>query len=145
MSQMKRSKLAVIDAAERLRAGESLDVVAAAAGITRHTLVDRLSKAGFSLDGERRSVEQRAELKAYLASSLLRWREPWMERAACAYVDAEMWFPEKGSNVKAAREICRSCPVLADCREYALNNGERFGIWGGTSERERRKILKGAA
>lgn len=145
MSQMKRSKLAVTEAAERLRAGESLEAVAADAEITRHTLMDRLSKAGFSFTGERVSVEQRHELRTYLSSALLRWYEPWMSEAACSRVDPDLWFPDQGGSVKDVKEICRSCPVVAECRAMALRNGERYGIWGATSEAERRKLLKGDA
>lgn len=145
MSQMKRSKLTVVDAAARLRAGETLDVVAADAGITRHTLMDRLGKAGFSLDGGSRSSEQRNELKTYLSAALLRWREPWMEDAACSRVDPDAWFPEKGSSNKDAKRVCATCPVVPECREYAMRNRERFGIWGGLSERELRKAMKEAA
>lgn len=147
MSQMKRSKLAVTEAAERLRAGESLDAVAADAEITRHTLMDRLSKAGFSFTGERVSVEQRHELRTYLSTALLRWREPWMDYAACAYVDPALFFPEKGDgrSYRLAKAICLGCPVVRECGEYALGNNERFGVWAATSERDRRKLLKGDA
>lgn len=61
---------------------------------------------------------------------------PWMANAVCAGVDAELWFPEKGGTNQAAKAICRRCPVIAECLEYALARQE-LGIWGGTSERER--------
>lgn len=73
------------------------------------------------------------------------WHEPWMELAACAYVDPELWFPEIGGNPRDARKICRQCPVSVDCREYAVLNRERWGIWGDTSERDRRRLFKEAA
>lgn len=142
VSQMKRSKLAVTEAAERLRAGESLDAVAADADITRHTLVDRLSKAGFSGNGENNSVEQRHELKSYLSSALLTWLEPWMSEAICAQTDPDAFFPEKGGSTKEAKRVCLGCPVRETCLEWALVRRERFGIYGGKSERERRAIAK---
>lgn len=142
MSQMKRSKLAVTDAAARLRAGESLDAVAADAEISTHTLIDRLSKAGFSGNGSSRSSEQRSELRTYLSSALLRWREPWMAEAVCAQTDPEAFFPEKGGSTAEAKRVCMSCTSRELCLTYALTNNERFGIWGGLSERERRKIAK---
>lgn len=145
MSQMKRSRITVVAAAERLRAGEPLASVAKDAGITPHTLMDRLGKAGFSTTGHNRSSVQRSELKTYLASALLRWHEPWMAYAACAYVDPEAWFPERGASPRDAKAICATCPVVAECREFALRNKERWGVWGQTTERERRRILKGAA
>lgn len=142
MSQMKRSKLAVVDAAARLRAGDTLDAVAADAGITRHTLMDRLGKAGFSLNGESRSVEQRDELKTYLASKVRSYAEPWMDEAICKQTDPEAFFPEKGGSTAEAKRVCMGCPVRRPCLEWALATKERFGVLGGKSERERRKLLK---
>lgn len=143
MSQMKRSKLAVTDAAARLRAGESLDAVAADADITRHTLMDRLGKAGFSTDGTSRSSEQRSELRTYLSSALLRWHEPWMAEAICAQTDPEAFYPEKGEATADAKRICQGCPVRQVCLEYAMEHKELFGVWGGLSVRDRRKLSAG--
>lgn len=66
----------------------------------------------------------------------------WQTNARCTEVDPEIFFPERGGSSKRAREVCRDCKVRDDCLEYALNNKEQFGIWGGTSERERRKIRR---
>jgi WhiB family redox-sensing transcriptional regulator len=66
--------------------------------------------------------------------------EPWMDHALCAETDPEAFFPEKGCSTRPAKEVCRSCPVTAECLEYSLRTDQRFGIWGGKSERERRKI-----
>tara|TARA_A100001201_G_scaffold29158_2_gene31421 strand:- start:3891 stop:4211 length:321 start_codon:yes stop_codon:yes gene_type:complete len=71
----------------------------------------------------------------------------WYSDAACNTVvhpelNADEWFPERGSSTKKAKEICNSCPVKEPCLEQALERGERFGIWGGKSERERRAIRK---
>lgn len=66
--------------------------------------------------------------------------EPWMDFALCAETDPEAFFPEKGCSTRPAKKVCESCPVATECLEYALKNDERFGIWGGKSERERRKI-----
>jgi WhiB family transcriptional regulator, redox-sensing transcriptional regulator len=63
----------------------------------------------------------------------------WQERALCAQTDPEAFFPEKGGSTREAKRICAGCEVRAECLEYALENDERFGIWGGMSERERRK------
>jgi WhiB family redox-sensing transcriptional regulator len=70
--------------------------------------------------------------------------EGWQSRALCAQTDAEAFFPEKGGSTREAKKVCLSCEVRDDCREYALMNGERHGIWGGLSERERRKLGKRA-
>jgi WhiB family redox-sensing transcriptional regulator len=63
----------------------------------------------------------------------------WQERALCAQTDPEAFFPEKGGSTREAKRICSGCEVRTECLEYALANDERFGIWGGMSERERRK------
>ena len=66
----------------------------------------------------------------------------WQERALCAQTDPEAFFPEKGGSTREAKRVCTGCDVRAECLEYALANDERFGIWGGLSERERRKLKK---
>lgn len=66
----------------------------------------------------------------------------WQERALCAQTDPEAFFPEKGGSTREAKKVCQRCDVRAECLEYALANDERFGIWGGLSERERRKLRK---
>ena len=66
----------------------------------------------------------------------------WQERALCAQTDPEAFFPEKGGSTREAKKVCSSCEVRAECLEYALANDERFGIWGGLSERERRKLKR---
>jgi WhiB family transcriptional regulator, redox-sensing transcriptional regulator len=68
----------------------------------------------------------------------------WQERALCAQTDPEAFFPEKGGSTREAKKVCLSCDVRGDCLEYALAHDERFGIWGGLSERERRKLKKRA-
>lgn len=68
----------------------------------------------------------------------------WQERALCAQTDPEAFFPEKGGSTREAKKVCVSCEVRAECLEYALENDERFGIWGGLSERERRKLKRRA-
>ncbi|QEO13514.1 WhiB family transcriptional regulator [Agromyces intestinalis] len=68
----------------------------------------------------------------------------WQSDALCAQTDPEAFFPEKGGSTRDAKRICTGCEVRAQCLEYALSNDERFGIWGGLSERERRKLRKRA-
>jgi WhiB family redox-sensing transcriptional regulator len=69
--------------------------------------------------------------------------DQWQERALCAQTDPEAFFPEKGGSTRDAKRICTTCEVKAQCLDYALQNDERFGIWGGLSERERRRIKRG--
>jgi WhiB family redox-sensing transcriptional regulator len=70
--------------------------------------------------------------------------QSWQERALCAQTDPEAFFPEKGGSTRDAKRVCVGCDVRGDCLEYALEHDERFGIWGGLSERERRKLKKSA-
>lgn len=62
--------------------------------------------------------------------------------ANCRGVDPDLFFPERGASTREAKEVCRGCVVREDCLETALTNGEKFGIWGGMSERERRRIRR---
>ena len=68
----------------------------------------------------------------------------WQTDALCAQTDPEAFFPEKGGSTRDAKKVCGVCNVKAQCLEYALANDERFGIWGGLSERERRRLRKRA-
>lgn len=66
----------------------------------------------------------------------------WQRRANCMGVDPELFFPERGSSTREAKEVCRGCVVREDCLDFAIANGEKFGIWGGMSERERRRVRR---
>ena len=68
--------------------------------------------------------------------------ESWQAFANCLGVDPDLFFPERGASTKEAKQVCQGCVVREDCLEYALANGEKFGIWGGLSERERRRIRR---
>ena len=69
--------------------------------------------------------------------------DEWQERALCAQTDPEAFFPEKGGSTREAKRICLGCEVKDACLDYALAHDERFGIWGGLSERERRRLKRG--
>ncbi len=77
-----------------------------------------------------------------LAADLLGTAPEWQERALCAQTDPDAFFPDKGGSTREAKRICARCEVKADCLDYALGHDERFGIWGGLSERERRKLKR---
>jgi WhiB family redox-sensing transcriptional regulator len=66
----------------------------------------------------------------------------WQSDSLCAQTDPEAFFPEKGGSTRDAKKICTTCEVKAQCLDYALHNDERFGIWGGLSERERRRLRR---
>jgi WhiB family redox-sensing transcriptional regulator len=69
----------------------------------------------------------------------------WQERANCLGVDPDLFFPERGASTREAKGVCRGCEVQDECLEYALAHGEKFGIWGGLSERERRRVRRARA
>jgi WhiB family redox-sensing transcriptional regulator len=66
----------------------------------------------------------------------------WRKRGACRGMDPDLWYPEMGATSREGKRICAGCPVREECLEYALAKRERFGIWGGESERARRRILR---
>jgi len=66
----------------------------------------------------------------------------WMDRGRCRDLPPSTFFPSDGVGVELARRICADCPVKVMCLEYALENRIDHGVWGGTSERERRRILR---
>jgi hypothetical protein len=70
-------------------------------------------------------------------------RNDWMADGLCRQVDNEPWFPEKGESTIEAKRVCLRCDVREQCLQYALDNQERFGVWGGYSERERRRLAQG--
>lgn len=66
----------------------------------------------------------------------------WRDAALCAQVDPDRWFPDKGGATNAAIRVCKRCPVQAECLQYALDNDERYGVWGGVGERDRRRMKR---
>lgn len=81
--------------------------------------------------------------QAGVALPMLSPEDPeWHGRALCAQTDPEAFFPEKGGSTRDAKKICTGCEVRAECLSYALEHDERFGIWGGLSERERRRLKR---
>jgi WhiB family redox-sensing transcriptional regulator len=93
---------------------------------------------------DRRNVGEHEGIAGLLGIGLEADGESWQERALCAQTDPEAFFPEKGGSTREAKKICTQGPVRAECLEYALANDERFGIWGGLSERERRRLRRRA-
>lgn len=69
----------------------------------------------------------------------------WHADAPCSQADPDAWFPEKGGSSVEAKRICADCDVREQCLEWALSNRERFGIFGGTTPEERRRITKESA
>ena len=69
-------------------------------------------------------------------------RAEWIEQASCRGVDPELFFPARGGSTKEARAVCKGCVVRDKCLNHSLVQGERFGIWGGTTEKERRRLRR---
>ncbi|MEU4129551.1 WhiB family transcriptional regulator [Streptomyces wuyuanensis] len=66
----------------------------------------------------------------------------WQENALCAQVGPEFFFPAPGSSTREAKQLCDACDGRVACLEYALANDERFGVWGGLSEKERGRLRR---
>jgi WhiB family redox-sensing transcriptional regulator len=64
----------------------------------------------------------------------------WTKKALCAEIDPEIFFPDKGDKTAHVKQICKACDVRAECLEYSLQNNERFGVWGGLTEHDRRRL-----
>jgi WhiB family redox-sensing transcriptional regulator len=69
----------------------------------------------------------------------------WQDHANCADTDPDLFFPARGDSVDDAKAVCQGCAVRAECLEYALANSEKYGVWGGMSERERRRVRRARA
>jgi WhiB family redox-sensing transcriptional regulator len=71
----------------------------------------------------------------------------WVDQAACKGMDSTIFFAERGDTSKArqARKICATCPVKQPCLQFALDNNEKIGYWGGTTPRQRRSMKQRAA
>lgn len=66
----------------------------------------------------------------------------WHEQAACRNTSVELFFSDDPADVRAALRLCRACPVQEPCRQQAMSDREHFGVWGGTTERERRRVFR---
>jgi WhiB family redox-sensing transcriptional regulator len=66
----------------------------------------------------------------------------WTDRAACRGTDTEIFFPANADEEAEALSICATCPVRAQCLDYAVRNRETYGIWGGTTPEQRRRMRR---
>jgi WhiB family redox-sensing transcriptional regulator len=94
--------------------------------------------------GAERPGQPRVDLRAALAALIAHDADntPWQAQALCAQTDPEAFYPDKGGSTREAKAICTNCDVRAQCLSFAMANDERFGIWGGLSERERRRLRR---
>jgi WhiB family redox-sensing transcriptional regulator len=98
------------------------------------SFVGAMRRAGYSRDRV-----------AHTNEALLLEPPAWFIDALCAQVDNDIFFPDKGESTRAPKSICAACPVRNECLEYALTHNERYGVWGGLSERERRQLRRRAS
>lgn len=131
------------DVAAMIVAGELLEDIAADYTRSVATFRLHLNNAGYNSATGFPLVRD-----STIASTLPRIpfnNQPWAEDALCVQTDPEAFFPDKGGTTREAKRVCLSCEVRTECLDYALDNDERYGVWGGMSERERRRIKKGQA
>lgn len=65
---------------------------------------------------------------------------PWSAYGTCTQMNGDLWFPEPGADASLAKELCAECPVLTQCREYALRSEDEYGVMGGLTARQRRDM-----
>jgi WhiB family redox-sensing transcriptional regulator len=68
--------------------------------------------------------------------------EIWNEQAACRGLDPEIFYPVSEEEAEHAKAVCGQCAVQQACLEHALGSRERDGVWGGATEKERRRIIR---
>lgn len=83
-----------------------------------------------------------SELSDEISELVDGYRQSWWSDAACKGLDQSIFFPERGQNSREAKKICARCDVRTECLAYALENKESFGVWGGVTEKDRRKLRK---
>lgn len=128
-----------------IRLGESVEEIAQIFDRATKTLRSRLFDAGWDPDTGHnlagitptRDVDELIDLGAALQGLA---EADWIDSALCAQSDPEAFYPEMGGSTRQAKNVCVSCPVRAECLDYALDNNEHFGIWGGLSNLERRTL-----
>lgn len=114
--------------------------IAEAFGVTTSTVTYHAIRAGFATRGEAH-VGATSVDNDIADAAMFRPRD-WLDRALCAQVDPDLFFPQKGADTRRPKSICATCSVQVECLDDALANNERHGIWGGVSERDRRKIQR---
>jgi WhiB family redox-sensing transcriptional regulator len=69
--------------------------------------------------------------------------EDWKLDGVCRTIDPDLWFPDAPQTGAVAKKMCRSCPVIEKCLQYALDNNEPYGVWGGMGSSERQLMRRG--
>ena len=68
--------------------------------------------------------------------------QTWRDHAACRGIEPDIFYPLTDEDAEPAKAVCDACPVRATCLDYALSSRERDGVWGGATERERRRMIR---
>lgn len=129
------------DLAARLREGEALEAIATEYDRHPDTLRQRLNMAGFNARTGKPTTRP-AKVAKITTHVLVVADELWRDDALCAQTDPEIFYPDRGGSTREAKSVCANCTVSAECLDSAIANDERFGLWGGLSERDRRKVAK---
>jgi WhiB family redox-sensing transcriptional regulator len=122
-----------------LRVAAEYDLAESAA----RELLTRVRRAGFPVPYVRQDLADGAIPVERLEYEIAQ-REPWMEDAACRGLNPSLFFPERGQPTETAKGVCGECPVREDCLDYSIRTRQVWGVWGGTSERERRGLRREA-
>jgi len=91
------------------------------------------------LDHDQPDTKQRGTVMNLTVPRSRNSTESWRTEAACRGLDTALFFPDRGESLTEARAVCASCPVSGACAEHAIRQSERYGVWGGTSGRQRRR------
>lgn len=130
------------DLAAMIRSGELVEDLGEVFERSPRTLRDSLRGAGWDPDTGYELVEELIDIDAIVAEVA---DATWMSEALCAQIDAEPFFPESGGTPHLGKKLCATgCPVKDQCLEWALATDQRYGVWGGLSESERRALKAGA-
>lgn len=138
----KRAAATRAEAITRFRAGYTIDSVARATDLSRPALRDIATDAGLiaNPDGRTYTVPPAGTVVLTLVPAQPAQSGDWRDDAACASTDPEIFHPNKGESPRPAKNVCKACPVRAHCLEFALLTDQRYGVWGGTTEQERRRM-----
>lgn len=100
-------------------------------------------RAGLPLAHARNRFYRSAHQTSWIGDSYVSLRDiEWRKLGACRGLDASIFYPDDEDDAAAAKEVCATCAVRAACLEHALSSREKAGVWGGATERERRRIIR---
>jgi WhiB family redox-sensing transcriptional regulator len=128
--------------AAMLTQGQTLDGLAAVYDRSPFTIGALLTNAGYSTRDGRPARTPATQTRRPTLPAEPTPDESWQADALCAQTDPDGFFPDRGGSTRESKKVCAKCLVRRQCLSYALTNEERFGVWGGKSERERRQMVR---